>query len=358
MDLNISIRMTDDEIAESLSTIDRAATQESSAIAGPFTVLVLSSHDSPASGDCRQDITTLASDNDLSGQTSDGPDEWLDTSFGNEELWWNDSNPSTGADGFVRHQLQHSNTRQSSHIITIQPGESPGSANRPPETDLSFTSLGTPSSDENSIRAESSEDLYEGVDEFVVRDYPQLQGDSHHLGTVSHASTEILPLTTLNHWCWPQGPDSSIEGQLAGPCSPSRGSGLTASAINRLSAELLVSHYTEHMLHMMQPIAHKENPFRTVYLPLAVSGLRNVQNPGKFSSASIAAFHSLLSAAAFNLQDQFPLDTNLTQLAWHHKRCALSTLASGLNSGSYKDLMTVMLFLVSTDVSTRNIAIR
>lgn len=350
--------MTDDEIAESLSIIDRAATQESNAIAGPFTVLVLSGHDAAVSEDCRQDTTTLASDNDLPGPTFDGPNEWLYTSFDSEDLWCNARSSSTEIDGLVRNQFQHSNTRHSRHIVTTRPDESPDSADQPPETDLSFMSMGSPPPDEHSIRIESSEDLLEDVDEFIVRDYSQLHDDIYRTGTMNHATTEIVPISPRNQWWWPRGPDLSTEGQLSGPYSPIYGSGLTASVVNTLSAELLVNHYTEHMIHMMQPIAHKENPFRNVYLPLAVSGLRNIENPGKLSAASTAAFHSLLSTAAFNLQDQFPLDTHLTQLAWHHKRCALTTLASGLNSGSYKDLMTVMLFLVSTDVSVPSIAIR
>ncbi|RQM05818.1 hypothetical protein DH86_00002129, partial [Scytalidium sp. 3C] len=60
----------------------------------------------------------------------------------------------------------------------------------------------------------------------------------------------------------------------------------------------------------------------------------------------------LLSTAAINLHGLQPGENGLQQLACHHKQRALVALRSALatQSGSYRDLMTAILSLVSADI--------
>jgi hypothetical protein len=134
---------------------------------------------------------------------------------------------------------------------------------------------------------------------------------------------------------------------------------LSTALVANTTAAMLINHYTSHLVHLMQPISHQGNPFRTIYLPLAIEGssaLEVARDPDRIHPTSVTVFHSLLSTAAINLQDQPSGRGGLQQLAWHHKQRALVALRSALAAQSckYKDLMTAILSLVSTDVSLLN----
>lgn len=131
---------------------------------------------------------------------------------------------------------------------------------------------------------------------------------------------------------------------------------LSMVLVGNTTAAMLIDHYTKHMVHLMQPVFHQGNPFRTIYLRLAMegsSGLEDARRPDRNSGANVAVFHSLLSTAAINLHGLQPGENGLQQLACHHKQRALVALRSALatQSGSYRDLMTAILSLVSADVS-------
>lgn len=120
---------------------------------------------------------------------------------------------------------------------------------------------------------------------------------------------------------------------------------------------MLMHHYMQHVVHLMQPVSHSRNPWRTVYLPLALQGSSQLDVPRRFHSASVAVFHSVLSIAAVNLQSMRSEQEGLQQLACHHKQRALVALQSALSTKStpYKDIMTAILSLVSADVSPYSI---
>lgn len=132
---------------------------------------------------------------------------------------------------------------------------------------------------------------------------------------------------------------------------------LASSIIEDTTASMLMHHYMQHVVHLMQPVSHSRNPWRTVYLPLALQGSSQLDVPRRFHSASVAVFHSVLSIAAVNLQSMRSEQEGLQQLACHHKQRALVALQSALSTKStpYKDIMTAILSLVSADVSPYSI---
>lgn len=121
------------------------------------------------------------------------------------------------------------------------------------------------------------------------------------------------------------------------------------------SVTMLMHHYTNNIVHLMQPVSHRENPFQTLYLPLAIEGssfTETSQGSQGISPATVAVFHSLICSAATNLQGLGSRDSKLQQLACWHKERALNALRNSLvrKVGRYKDLMVAILSLVSVDV--------
>ncbi|KAL4815505.1 fungal-specific transcription factor domain-containing protein [Aspergillus spinulosporus] len=161
-----------------------------------------------------------------------------------------------------------------------------------------------------------------------------------------------------------QGLPTSASHVVLGSRDPPRADGSSPSTmIEYTTATMLMDHYMQHVVHLMQPVSHPRNPFKTVYLPLALHGSSQLGQSGRRSqlqSASIAAFHSLLSTAAANLQRMQGEQEALEQLACHHKQRSLIALQSALatKSTAYKDLMTAILSLVSADAGIKLLASR
>lgn len=146
--------------------------------------------------------------------------------------------------------------------------------------------------------------------------------------------------------------NSLLQGQGPMPL----GCNLTKILTENTTATMLMNHYAKHMVHLMQPVFHPRNPFKTIYLPLAIKGSSELElttNSDRVYPASVTVFHSLMSAAAVSLRSLQLGEENLQHLACYHKQRALTTLRSALaaQSSSYKDLMIAILSLVSTDVS-------
>ena len=119
---------------------------------------------------------------------------------------------------------------------------------------------------------------------------------------------------------------------------------------------LLLYHYTNYMVSLMQPVSHHNNPFKNIYLRLALGGcqaLQSSQTSSQNSLARISVFHSVLASAAVNLRS-LTLDqaSYFYQLACYHRREALKAARDALadKSSSYKELMTAILSLVSVDI--------
>ncbi|KAL4746299.1 hypothetical protein BDW72DRAFT_207483 [Aspergillus terricola var. indicus] len=92
------------------------------------------------------------------------------------------------------------------------------------------------------------------------------------------------------------------------------GCDLTSTMIKNTTATMLMDHYMQHVVHLMQPVSHPRNPFKTVYLPLALHGSSQLE--------TVRTSHSLIALQS-----------------------ALAT-----KSTPYRDLMTAILSLVSADI--------
>ncbi|CAG8890083.1 unnamed protein product [Penicillium egyptiacum] len=130
---------------------------------------------------------------------------------------------------------------------------------------------------------------------------------------------------------------------------------LASTITEDTTAAMLMHHYMQHVVHLMQPVSHPRNPWKTVYLPLALHGSSQLDLPKSWNqlhSASVAVFHGVLSIAAVNLQSMEADQEALERLACHHKQRALVALQSTLATKStpYKDIMAAILSLVSADI--------
>ncbi|KAE8423816.1 fungal-specific transcription factor domain-containing protein [Aspergillus pseudocaelatus] len=130
---------------------------------------------------------------------------------------------------------------------------------------------------------------------------------------------------------------------------------IASSGAYNYSVAKLINHYAEHVAHLMQPVAHQNNPFRSLYLPLAIEGsfyLERYRDLGGNMSARAAVFHSLLTTAAFHVLGLGLQNRDLERLAFHHKQQALVALRCALSKkrSTYKELMIGVLSLVSMDI--------
>lgn len=149
----------------------------------------------------------------------------------------------------------------------------------------------------------------------------------------------------------------STELVRSGRLPPQLDSGFFSSSNRDTTAKLLIHHYASHMVHLMQPISHQANPFERIYLPLAIRGSSDLEgrnSSNTLCSPRVAVCHSLLAAAANNLQSLGSGEDDMESAAVFHRQKALITLRGALASRSsgYKHLMTAILALVSVDVSS------
>ncbi|KAL4773908.1 fungal-specific transcription factor domain-containing protein [Aspergillus nidulans var. acristatus] len=183
---------------------------------------------------------------------------------------------------------------------------------------------------------------------FVSSSPPPL--DTHGIpSTPGHVGSSCDPSMLEGNSRSPQDPVAGNWGLISLDCD------LASTMVENTTATMLMDHYIQHVVHLMQPVSHPRNPFKTVYLPLALHGSSQLERSGhrsQLQSASIAAFHSLLSTAAANLQRMQGEQEALEQLACHHKQRSLIALQNALATKStpYRDLMTAILSLVSADI--------
>lgn len=128
------------------------------------------------------------------------------------------------------------------------------------------------------------------------------------------------------------------------------------SLFSNSTTAMLVHHYEQYSICLMQPVYHLQSPFKTIYFTTALQGcpdLNMATNGSKVSIASTAVYHSILTCSAINLLGLRPNAGRLHQLAYYHKQIALSAARKALatKTSTYKELMTAILSLVSVDVS-------
>ncbi|CAG8204163.1 unnamed protein product [Penicillium olsonii] len=191
--------------------------------------------------------------------------------------------------------------------------------------------------EKNAPVRENQEDLPPSAARLPENGARSLFPTSHSLSvsTLSRsASPEMIEETQLSH---PLGTLSLISG------------------ISFCAESSLIEHYARCVVHLMQPVLHRENPFQTLYLPLAVRGLSElkiVRNSASKPSARVSIAHSLLCAAAIYMEGHDNEQQGLQQLIHHHRHQALVALRTALTArtDAYKDVMTAILSLVSADI--------
>lgn len=133
--------------------------------------------------------------------------------------------------------------------------------------------------------------------------------------------------------------------------------GLSLPVYQDHHTSMLLYHYMNHVADLLQPVIHSQNPWKTTYLPFALQGcpdlfLAQKQTPS--SHASISLFHSLLSSAAFHLNNTTNNPTVFKTLGIRHRVKALQALNSApihiTDPQLYAVYLTAMLALVTIDV--------
>lgn len=340
--------MTEDEVAEALARIEKSATRPSSTSIGPFSVFCLessshayevnscsesvkagkrsSAHEACRGSDelahCHRSDSLRYIRKRPSANTENAFDPLL-SSFG---LAWDTVADSLGS-------LANTTGYHSGHAEQETVGVSAQELNSEP---LMFSSYNGVDNGRRTVWAPFNLASFRAPKASL-----ELSGTN---GTESRSS----------HW----GNMSSYQNSSLLQCQESISLGCNLSKIlnENTIAAMLMDHYSKHVVHLMQPVLHPRNPFRTIYLPLAIKGsseLGRITDSDCVYPASVTVFHSLMSAAAVSLRSPQLGEEGLQHLACYHKQRALVTLRSALatQSSSYKDLMIAILSLVSTDVS-------
>lgn len=347
--------MTEDEIVQKLLTID-AHTAQHAASSGPFSVFRLQSSTTP-------------------------------TVFLSESTWPLEEVSNGSTFEIDDHSMPASRNQNIDPVIVSQPliaENGPASLSLPPHEEydgpshLETSSINSPDrhlsvTEESSHGVTTQSPSTESTEEVLYNinnSTEQRNGDpsgSLELVTTNTPGIEFV-LSEFDHtlWQFQRSMDmfgahqsvvsTDVEVSFADVSLIRRQQLFPRSIIGNLSAAMLINHYTNHTVHLMQPIFHRENPFQTLYLPLASKGLSELeiaQGSQHVYSASIAVFHSLMAIAAINLQGLESGSENLQQLACHHKQQALIALRNALaqKTSKYKDLMIAILSMVSADVS-------
>lgn len=123
-------------------------------------------------------------------------------------------------------------------------------------------------------------------------------------------------------------------------------------------ARYLLDHYIKNVTRIMSVVVHPKNPWKTIYLPRAVSAVGDLVGLGHTASARNALLHALLAVSAFHLQSKFPEESegrkHYLGLGLQLKAEAYTWLSEclmkDLVSQKYKDVITAVLSMVSIDV--------
>ena len=358
--------MTEDEIVKTLTRIDTVGTNLCTISVGPFSVFSLQSHpcpDSATSYACAEAIELKeVSPTQATYDDSDDP-RFRHQSGISDSL--SQCHTTTTNDAFAFLNMPHGRNNNSSSYPSELSQHPIGGGIDSFEQDSSgalIQAVGPESLKEAPIHSNS---LDEGGMRFIespilLAAHPPIAGPiSSELDAGPIQSTSLSNRVDL---CL-NASSVSIQSLVWSSKVLDLDYSLSTTMIREKIAAILMNHYTNKMVHLMQPVLHQGNPFKNIYLPLAIKGSSSstVANDSDHTySASVAVFHSLLSAAAINLQGPELREDGLQQLAFHHKQHALVALRNALatRSSNYKDLMTAILSLVSIDVSVLDLFAR
>jgi arginine metabolism regulation protein II len=347
--------MTEHEVMQTITKIDRSATRPAPTTLGPFSVFSLqtsSPSDSPTS-DTQGEIVDQPANPPNQAMHHNGNKSGSQHQVnGLDYRLWNDSLMTDNAfeclDSLGTSMGVLSDEADSfTHQTDEHPNYSEGDLMRSP-----IQALSPESSDEIPLCSQSGAgNAIEPLDLVSSRSLDMAMTPERDDTT---AQSSDMPNSTSH---WQNRRLSDTESLIRTSALMRCDWGLPMSIVgNNTTSDMLIHHYAKHMVHLMQPVSHQANPFRTIYLPLAIEGSPNmeiVRPSDRIYSASVTVFHSLLAMAAIHLQSLQSREESLRRLACHHKQRALVALRSALatRSSNYKDLMTAILSLVSADVS-------
>lgn len=132
----------------------------------------------------------------------------------------------------------------------------------------------------------------------------------------------------------------------------------TQSLFFTAQSRYLLDHYIQRVIPIMTVVTHPKNPWRTIYLPRALSAIGDLISVGRTSSARNALLHALLASSAFNLKSRFP-DGSEAQKHYFQLGVRLKSeayiwlgdcLGRDLSKQKYKDVVTAVLSMVTIDV--------
>lgn len=332
--------MTDEEVTKALTVIDKATTDQPT-MSGPFSVFhVEPEHNQPASQSSpglltAEEVPPVQACNNPNWMQDFVPRQEHQPFSNRDGSQWRQS-PLRGGLAMISGEglsanLTEINTNSEEQDVPEQPTE-----DSDPKIDIDLL---------DEVILDASNGFSSGWDIINHSDANQQR---------DHAILEIeSPIPIQRNWLTIQNPRPRETELSFSHLSHSLG-----STIKNTSTTMLIHHYTHNIVHLMQPVSHRGNPFQTLYLPLAIEGSTATevdQNSRGISPATVAVFHSLLCSAATNLQGLGSGESGLQQLAFRHKERALNALRSSLarKVGRYKDLMVAILSLVSADVSLR-----
>lgn len=129
--------------------------------------------------------------------------------------------------------------------------------------------------------------------------------------------------------------------------------------------EHLLHHYVNHVVDLMTVISTPKGPWKSIHIPRALKGSAELAFTGKTSHACSALFHALLTISAYNLAANHSITgqdlqaQHYREMALRFKARSLTYLKAGLqpncpvkDRGKYKEVLAVMLSMVTIDVST------
>ncbi|KAJ9625186.1 hypothetical protein H2204_010573 [Knufia peltigerae] len=359
--------MTDEEIVQNLSKIDEAATEHLTAVVGPFAVFrptiepFLSQYGQGCNSSSRRPVVdglteTIPAESEDDVEIDAGACGYHDSrsEAGFDAVQESGKLPSIISDG----QFCRSTNGLSTGLYNFcDQGDAPeistlahkACLGQKLPSALSYESVGSESSSRTS--------LFEN--EVVARD-----DRVECLRTSATAGRRASPPADIGPSVLPKAPRLPVrfgsnpeqeflpvsmdlycdDGIMKASCN------LSTAVLSKTLSHMLLRHFTEHTVHIMQPVAHARNPFRTIYFPLAIEG--SEQSDDAASSASVATFHGLVSTAAIDMQIPQSENEGLKSVVGHHRQSALIALQKALvkQTSNYRKLMTAILTLVSMDI--------
>ncbi|KFY42186.1 hypothetical protein V494_02551 [Pseudogymnoascus sp. VKM F-4513 (FW-928)] len=360
LDINSYQPVTEDEVMQTITQLDRSAAKLATTTLGPFSVFSVQPPSQSASESATPDsrVETIESGEvSLIEETRDGCDD-LGLQHQSDSPVYEIERQCTITDDMPESPII-------SRITDLDMlSDFPSSSTDSPDSRASYSEqypLGR--SFQNLINESLAEmPLYDNAISHDGRDAIGASGlgsfGPQNINLVSVEMDDASPQTArlserTSHW--PNSPLNVTESLSRSRYLMGIDYNLSATIVGNKTGAMLMHHYMKHMIHLMQPVFHQKNPFITIYLPLAIEGSPSLEVSSHLApiySASATVFHSLMSMAAVHLQSLQSGEDGLQQLARHHKQRALVALRSALTtqSSNYRNLMTAILSMVSADI--------